>query len=380
MGNPKETQNPSVNDMDYLEITKEIKESPRIQKTEYIRQQMLKRREKEDELMAQLLQEQNVIDTFRDQISDGLRQTDELSRYNLELKENMTEQIYSLHGISMDKLEGMREYKNAMRRGCNIILFLLSVSLTVLCGVLYGFQSELCLLMLACIGVEGAILAIDRSDYPVISFLCRIIYILIFPAMLGMFICYELEMSAYELILPYASIAGIIILVISALPYFLYNPYRKVKKKLWDAKAQIKEVEKAARKEVDKNQKIREKEEKKEQIRQQKEDRAAQRASQKQARIEQKEAKKQARIAQKEAKKQDLTLQEETQKAVAAEAITTEDTQTNKPEEIQKEITIETSEKEPEQPETIRQKSRPKRTRTSKKSAASTAETTAETA
>ena len=380
MGNPNKTQNPSVNDMDYLEITKEIKESPRIQKTEYIRQQMLKRREKEDELMAQLLQEQNVIDTFRDQISDGLRQTDELSRYNLELKENMTEQIYSLHGISMDKLEGMREYKNAMRRGCNIILFLLSVSLTVLCGVLYGFQSELCLLMLACIGVEGAILAIDRSDYPVISFLCRIIYILIFPAMLGMFICYELEMSAYELILPYASIAGIIILVISALPYFLYNPYRKVKKKLWDAKAQIKEVEKAARKEVDKNQKIREKEEKKEQIRQQKEDRAAQRASQKQARIEQKEAKKQARIAQKEAKKQDLTLQEETQKAVAAEAITTEDTQTNKPEEIQKEITIETSEKEPEQPETIRQKSRPKRTRTSKKSAASTAETTAETA
>ncbi|MGN0326365.1 MAG: hypothetical protein ACI4DW_08630 [Lachnospiraceae bacterium] len=380
MGNPKKTQNPSVNDMDYLEITKEIKESPRIQKTEYIRQQMLKRREKEDALMAQLLQEQNVIDTFRDQISDGLRQTDELSRYNLELKENMTEQIYSLHGISMDKLEGMHEYKNAMRRGCNIILFLLSVSLTVLCGVLYGFQSELCLLMLACIGVEGAILAIDQSDYPVISFLCRILYILIFPAMLGMFICYELKMSAYELILPYASIAGIIILVISALPYFLYNPYRKVKKKLWDAKAQIKEVEKAARKEVDKNQKIREKEEKKEQIRQQREERAAQRASQKQARIEQKEAQKQAQIAQKEAKKQDLTLQEETQKAVAAEAITTEDTQTNKPEEIQKDITTETSEKEPEQPETIRQKSRPKRTRTSKKSAASTTETTAETA
>lgn len=370
MGNPKKTQNPSVNDMDYLEITKEIKESPRIQKTEYIRQQMLKRREKEDELMAQLLQEQNVIDTFRDQISDGLRQTDELSRYNLELKENMTEQIYSLHGISMDKLEGMREYKNAMRKGCNIILFLLSVSLTVLCGVLYGFQSELCLLMLACIGVEGAILAINQSDYPVISFLCRILYILIFPAMLGMFICYELKMPAYELILPYASIAGIIILVISVLPYFLYNPYRKVKKKLWDAKAQIKEVEKAARKEVDKNQKIREKEEKKEQIRQQKEDRAAQ-----------KEAQKQTRITQKEVKKQDLIVQEE----------------------IQKDITAETSEKESEQPETISQesdfrktdsseaesaesklpettKSRPKRTRTSKKSAASATEATAETA
>lgn len=370
MGNPKKTQNPSVNDMDYLEITKEIKESPRIQKTEYIRQQMLRRREKEDELMTQLLQEQNVIDTFRDQISDGLRQTDELSRYNLELKENMTEQIYSLHGISMDKLEGMREYKNAIRRGCNTILFLLSVSLTVVCGVLYGFQSELCLLMLACIGVEGAILAIDRSDYPVISFLCRILYILIFPAMLGLFICYELKMPVYELILPYASIAGIIILVIAALPYFLYNPYRSIKKSLRDAKAQMKEVEKTARKEVDKNQKIREKEEKKEQIRQQKEDRAAQ-----------KKARKQNRITQKEVKKQDLIVQEE----------------------IQKDITAETSEKESEQPETISQesdfrktdsseaesaesklpettKSRPKRTRTSKKSAASATEATAETA
>lgn len=370
MGNPKKTQNPSVNDMDYLEITKEIKESPRIQKTEYIRQQMLRRREKEDELMTQLLQEQNVIDTFRDQISDGLRQTDELSRYNLELKENMTEQIYSLHGISMDKLEGMHEYKNAIRRGCNTILFLLSVSLTVVCGVLYGFQSELCLLMLACIGVEGAILAIDRSDYPVISFLCRILYILIFPAMLGLFICYELKMPVYELILPYASIAGIIILVIAALPYFLYNPYRSIKKSLRDAKAQMKEVEKTARKEVDKNQKIREKEEKKEQIRQQKEDRAAQ-----------KKARKQNRITQKEVKKQDLIVQEE----------------------IQKDITAETSEKESEQPETISQesdfrktdsseaesaesklpettKSRPKRTRTSKKSAASATEATAETA
>ncbi len=282
----KEAQNVSVNDMDYLAITKDIKESPRIQKTEYIRQQMLKRREMEDELMAKLMQEQSVIDSFRSQINEGLDQTEELSRYNSEFRENMAEQIYSLHGISKDKLEGMQECKNAFRRGYSIILFLLSAALTVLCGALHGFQSDLCLLMLAMTGMQGAMLAQDNSlnHYPILRLINRVLFPLIFPLMMTMFICFEMNFVPYDILPPYIAMAGIIILLLSAVPYFIYDPYRGMGKHMRAARAEIKIVEKVAKKEVSKNQRIRIREEKKELAKQAKEDRRQERIAKKDAR------------------------------------------------------------------------------------------------
>ncbi len=282
----KEAQNVSVNDMDYLAITKDIKESPRIQKTEYIRQQMLKRREMEDELMAKLMQEQSVIDSFRSQINEGLDQTEELSRYNSEFRENMAEQIYSLHGISKDKLEGMQECKNAFRRGYSIILFLLSAALTVLCGALHGFQSDLCLLMLAMTGMQGAMLAQDNSlnRYPILRLINRVLFPLIFPLMMTMFICFEMNFVPYDILPPYIAMAGIIILLLSAVPYFIYDPYRGMGKHMRAARAEIKIVEKVAKKEVSKNQRIRIREEKKELAKQAKEDRRQERIAKKDAR------------------------------------------------------------------------------------------------
>lgn len=295
----KEANGISINEMDYLQITSDIKESPRIQKTEYIRQQMLKRRAMEDSLMEHLKQEQSVIDSFRDQINDGLIQTEELSRYNQEFSENMTEQIYLLHGISKDKLEGMQECKNAFRRGYSIILFLLSAALTVLCGALHGFQSEICLLMLAVTGLEGAMLAQDNSldHYPVLRLINRVLFPLLCPLMMTMFVCYELGFAPYEFLLPYIAIAGIFILLLSSVPYFIYDPYKGMGKHMRDAKAEIKLVEKAAKKEVSKNQRIRVKEEKKELAEQTRENR-------KQERIDKKEAQKNARNAKKEARRQ----------------------------------------------------------------------------
>lgn len=295
----KEANGISINEMDYLQITSDIKESPRIQKTEYIRQQMLKRRAMEDSLMEHLKQEQSVIDSFRDQINDGLIQTEELSRYNQEFSENMTEQIYLLHGISKDKLEGMQECKNAFRRGYSIILFLMSAALTVLCGALHGFQSEICLLMLAVTGLEGAMLAQDNSldRYPVLRLINRVLFPLLCPLMMTMFVCYELGFAPYEVLLPYIAIAGIFILLLSSVPYFIYDPYTGMGKHMRDAKAEIKLVEKAAKKEVSKNQRIRVKEEKKELAEQTKENR-------KQERIDKKEAQKNARNAKKEARRQ----------------------------------------------------------------------------
>lgn len=311
MGNSKKEANGiSVNDMDYLQITSNIKESPRIQKTEYIRQQMLKRRAMEDALMEDLKQEQSVIDSFRDQINDGLIQTEELSRYNQEFRENMTDQIYLLHGISKDKLEGMQECKNAFRRGYSIVLFLLSTALTILCGALHGFHSEICLLMLAVTGLEGAMLAQDNSldHYPILRLINRVLFPLLCPLMMAMFVCFEMGFTPYDFLLPYIAMASIVILFLSAVPYFIYDPYKGMGKNMRDAKAEIKIVEKVAKKEINKNQRIRIKEEKRDLVEQAKEARKQERIAKKEA----KEAEKQERIAKRAAKKQEVPVQEDT--------------------------------------------------------------------
>ena len=159
----KEEASISINDMEYLPVTKGVKESMRVQKTEYIRQQMRRRQESEDALMAQLLEEQRVIDGLQRKINENLEQTEESSKYNQEFKESMNAQIYALHGISEDKLEGMREYKNAYYQGSAFSLFLLSAAMILLCGILHGFQSEICVFMLAYTGVEGALLAQENK-------------------------------------------------------------------------------------------------------------------------------------------------------------------------------------------------------------------------
>jgi len=232
---------------------KYVKESMRIQKTEYVRQQMKKRKEAEDALLLKLIEEQRVIDSLQEEIRENLEQTEESSKYNQELKENINTQIYALHGISKDKLEGMREYRNAYYRGCACAMFFLSAALVVFSGALHGFQSEICMFLLSFTGMEGALLAQEKKRLRVLDFLFRLLYLLIFPVMLAMFVCYELKYPEYEWVLPYMAMAAAGILILAALSYFLYNPYRGAGKKARDARDHIEDIEKSARKEVRKN-------------------------------------------------------------------------------------------------------------------------------
>lgn len=271
-------QSISINDMEYLPVTNRARESMRVQKTEYIRQQMRIRQENEDALMAQLLEEQRIIDGLQRNIDENLEQTEESSKYNQEFKESMNAQIYALHGISEDKLEGMREYKNAYYQGSAFSLFLLSAALILLCGALHGFQSEICVFMLAYTGIEGALLAQENKRWKLLDWLCKGLYLLMFPIMMVMFVCYELEYPEYGIFMPYVIAAGIGVLVFATLSYFLYNPYRSVKRKVREAKGHIEDIEKIARKEVRKNQKTRIKAEKKTHRQLKKEDRQQEQA------------------------------------------------------------------------------------------------------
>ena len=69
----------------------------------------------------------------------------------------------------------------------------------------------------------------------------------------------------YEYVTMIGEAAAILLVVIGTATYFLYNPYRKDKKYVKEAQADLKELHKAARKSVKKNQKLRMKNEAKDQ-------------------------------------------------------------------------------------------------------------------
>lgn len=81
-------------------------------------------------------------------------------------------QVYESNGITEDKLMGMNEYKNALYRGSSAVLFFLSLVLIVLCGVLHGFHSNICLLMFAYTALEGALLSQEKNQFPMVDFIC----------------------------------------------------------------------------------------------------------------------------------------------------------------------------------------------------------------
>lgn len=239
-------------------------ENVRMQKAEWIKQETERRRKLEDDMLGQLMTEQRMLDELNSAIDANMKLTQESRRYHEEVKENIHNRVYAMHGISQDKLSGMKEYKNAYYKGIVFGMFLLSIFLVVICGFFHGITAQITLFMAFFTGIEGALLTRERDRGRVLDGLCKLLYVLLFPAMLVIFTCYELELSLYALLLPYFSIAGAMILVLGTVSFFVYTPYREDRKKVSEARSTLRELEKQAEKEVRKNRKLREKEEKKE--------------------------------------------------------------------------------------------------------------------
>ena len=242
-----------------------LKESLRIQKSQWIKEQIKRQREAEDAVLEQMIEEQRVIDGLNSDINENLDRTRESRKFNQEFQEKINTQIYEMNGITEDKLKGMREYKNAYYQGCAFSLFLLSVVMIGICGVLHGFESQICLFMIACTGVEGALLAQDKWRNKLVNILCKLLYLMVFPVMMVIFVCYELKYPEYDLFLPYFAMGIVVVLIIGTAAFFFYDPYKQDKKRVKNAKDYISEVEKIAKKQVKKNQKILEKQDVKQQ-------------------------------------------------------------------------------------------------------------------
>jgi len=242
-----------------------LEESPRIQQVLRIQEQARKDREAEEFLLQKILTEQKMTEELNTSLEDNLQRTKEIRRYRDELEEGVRMRIYSMHGISEDKLEGIREYKNAYYKGCAFSLFLLSIVLTVLCGVLHTLQSDICIFMGFFTAIEGALLVSENKRGRLLGMICRCCYLLLFPAMMSLFVCYELHFPEYEKLLFLFMIAGMIILSIGVSSYFLYDPYLEDKRKIKKSKNRIREIQKEAQKEVKRTIKSRENQEKREQ-------------------------------------------------------------------------------------------------------------------
>ena len=252
-------------------------ESERIQRAEWIHEQVKLQRKMEDEAWEKIMEEQKLLTERRRSIDEDIDRNRELKRYHEDCMEDITDQVYSLHGISVDKLEGIKEYKNALFRGEALIVFGISVIMAALAAYAYGATSQLCLFMLMCIGAEGALLSRQRR-----SVLYFVPLLLIAAEMIG----YKL----YPQYLEYVTMAGeaiaLLLVIAGTIGYFTQNPYRKDRKNIRAAKSDLKELHKVARKSVKKNQKSRIKNEAKE------------------AKLEAKQAKREAKAAIKEQKRQ----------------------------------------------------------------------------
>lgn len=250
------------------EDEKKLTESLRVRKIGYMKQQVERQRAAEDLLTEQIMEEQRILDETLGEIDDQIACTEKSRKYNREMQEELNARVYGMHGISGDKIQGMQESKSAYYRGCAFSLFFLSVILTLLCGFLHGFSADVTLFMLCYTAIEGALLAKDEKRSRWLAFLCRVLYLLMFPAMMVLFVCYELGYPGYPeygQFLPFMTAGGIVIVILAVASVFLYDPYRKDKKRLRTARNYMSDIEKLARKEINKNRKIRDREEKKEQ-------------------------------------------------------------------------------------------------------------------
>lgn len=286
------------------------KESLQLQKALWIREEVNKKRAQEDQLLDQIFREQQLLQEMDDDMDVNMEHVREGRKYREDIRERVEDRVYEIHDLSVDKREGMREYKQAYRRGYALAMFFLSLALCVFAGYLHGITSQICLVLLMFTGTQAALLVHEKECFAFWRVLCTFLGSIIFPGMLVLFIGYELHFDYYKFALPYSLAGAFVVLAITTAAYFLYDPYRAARRRISDAKSMIKTVEKSARKQVKKNQKMLAKQDVKQQRLLKKQEVKAQKQQQKQESREQKAQEKQENRTQKLQQKEELLLEQ----------------------------------------------------------------------
>ena len=324
------------------------KESLQLQKVLWIREEVNKKRVQEDQLLDQIFREQQLLQEMDDDMDVNMEHAKEGRKYRADIRERVEDRVYEMHDLSADKREGMREYKQAYRRGYALAMFFLSLALCVFAGYLHGITSQICLVLLMFTGTQAALLVHEKECFVFWRVLCTFLGSIIFPGMLVLFIGYELHLDYYKFALPYSLAGAFVVLAITTAAYFLYDPYRAARRRISDAKSMIRTVEKSARKQVKKNQKILAKQDVKQQRLLKKEEEKAQKLQQKQENRAQKLQQKEELLLEQKEKAQGWfdKLRQKVKKPKQAEddAIVEENEQAESPQpEVQTEVNAEGS-------------------------------------
>lgn len=329
------------------------KESLQLQKVLWIREEVNKKRAQEDQLLDQIFREQQLLQEMDDDMDVNMEHAKEGRKYRADIRERVEDRVYEMHDLSADKREGMREYKQAYRRGYALAMFFLSLALCVFAGYLHGITSQICLVLLMFTGTQAALFVHEKECFAFWRVLCTFLGSIIFPGMLVLFIGYELHLDYYKFALPYSLAVAFVVLAITTAAYFLYDPYRAARRRISDAKSMIRTVEKSARKQVKKNQKILAKQDVKQQRLLKKEEERAQKLQQKQENRAQKLKQKEELLLEQKEKAQGWfdKLRQKVKKPKQAEddAIVEEKEQAESPQpEVQSDANVEGSSTEPE--------------------------------
>lgn len=224
--------------------------NPRMGKVLSLQEETERQRLLEQQRSKRIRQEQEYINQMIDRVEENLKYTREEQQYNEEFEKQIRTEVYRMHGISEDKLEGMEQSRRSWYQGAAFALFFLSVVMIVLCGVLHGFGSEICIFMAFFTAIEGTLLSNGRKQNVIFEWLIKVLYLLLFPMMMVVFVCYELGFEEYTRLVPVFTVAGVLVLLVGAISYFIYDPYRVTRGDRRRANSYIHEIEKAATKEV----------------------------------------------------------------------------------------------------------------------------------
>lgn len=97
--------------------------NPRIGKVRKLEEEVRRQNELEQLRTKRIRKEQEYIEQMSKAVEDHLRNTREEQYYNEEFERLIRKDVYQMHGISEDKLQGMTEYRNAWYQGTAFGMF-----------------------------------------------------------------------------------------------------------------------------------------------------------------------------------------------------------------------------------------------------------------
>ncbi|MCR5746483.1 MAG: hypothetical protein K6G03_02140 [Lachnospiraceae bacterium] len=260
-----------ISDADPIKYTADLN-SPIATKVKKIEEEALKKKELEERRSERIRLQQDYLNSLLENVTDNLSATDKEKQINDALEHDVRKQVLSMHGISEDKYEGMERRSAAINQGSESAIFLMSLILLLLSAFISRTLKgpvDVTLFICFMTAVEGTLLNHGARSKAIVWIL-RVVYYMLFPMMLIVFIMAILQISIFIQTMSIFAVFGVAVLLMGVIPYFIYNPYREEKKQLKQAHKYLKNMNKAAEREVTQNIKKEEKEIKKEEKEKQK--------------------------------------------------------------------------------------------------------------